>query len=84
MAGRSLWVNRKNPALVGAQAMRGLPAEVLDWHGDAGHVLAQGERWQARGEEVFTTREIVEVTDVNGLTLFVRRPVRTESDGERP
>jgi membrane-bound serine protease (ClpP class) len=85
IAGRSLWRTRKNPALVGAQAMRGLPAEILDWHGDSGHVLAQGERWQARGEEVFTTREMVEVTDVNGLTLFVRRrPVRTESDGERP
>jgi membrane-bound serine protease (ClpP class) len=85
LAGRSLWVTRKNPALVGAQAMRGLPAEVLDWHGDSGHVVAQGERWQARSEEVFATREIVEVTAVKDLTLFVRRrPDRTISDGDPP
>src|SRR5467141_145753 len=29
----SLWRARRNPARVGGQAMRGLPAEVLDWSG---------------------------------------------------
>jgi membrane-bound serine protease (ClpP class) len=83
LAGRSLWVTRKSPALVGMQAMHGLPAEILDWSGNAGHVLAQGERWQARGDEVFTPGEMVEVTTVKDLTLVVRRrPVKMERDGE--
>jgi membrane-bound serine protease (ClpP class) len=63
--------------------MHGLPAEILDWSGNAGHVLAQGERWQARGDEVFTPGEMVEVTTVKDLTLVVRRrPVKMERDGE--
>jgi membrane-bound serine protease (ClpP class) len=77
LAGRSLWATRKSPALVGAQAMRGLPAEILDWRGDAGYVLVQGEHWQARGEEAFTPGEMVEVVTVKDLTLVVRRrPVK--------
>src|SRR5262249_12654434 len=44
---------RKAPALVGGQAMRGLSAQVLDWSENEGHVVAQGERWQARGAETF-------------------------------
>ncbi len=59
--------------------MRGLSAEIVDWSGGAGHVIAQGERWQARGAEAFTPGETVEVTTVDGLTLEVRRrPAREE------
>ena len=52
----SLWRARRNPARVGAQAMRGLPAEVLDWSGSEGHVFTHGERWQAHGTEALTAR----------------------------
>jgi len=45
----SLWRARRNPVRVGGQAMRGLPAEVLDWSGSEGHVFTHGERWQAQG-----------------------------------
>jgi membrane-bound serine protease (ClpP class) len=73
---------RKAPALVGAQAMRGLPAEVLDWNGNEGHVFAHGERWQARGAETFKTGETVEVANVVDLTLLIRRtPARTGEGG---
>ena len=83
--GRHLWGARKSPARVGAQAMCGQPAEVLDWSGEAGDVVAQGERWQAHGEEAFTPGETVEVTTVEGLTLVVRRgPAQTVRDGELP
>ena len=61
------------PALVGAQAMRGLPAEVLDWNGNEGHVFAHGERWQARGAETFKPGETVEVANIVDLTLLIRR-----------
>nr|WP_246550719.1 nodulation protein NfeD [Bradyrhizobium liaoningense] len=66
------------PERVGAQAMRGLPAEVLDWRGSEGHVFAHGERWQARGAETFKPGETVEVASVVDLTLLIRRaPART-------
>jgi membrane-bound serine protease (ClpP class) len=64
---------RKGPVRVGAQAMRGLPAEVLDWNDTEGHVFAHGERWQARGVEAFRPGEVVEVANIVDLTLVVRR-----------
>jgi membrane-bound serine protease (ClpP class) len=63
----------KAPERVGAQAMRGLAAEVLDWNGSEGHVFAHGERWQARGAETFKPGETAEVTNVIDLTLLIRR-----------
>lgn len=69
----SLWRARKKPALVGARAMRGLPAKVIDWSGSEGHVFADGERWQARGVEVLAPGETVEVSGIKNLTLEVRR-----------
>jgi len=85
LVGSFLWGARKSPVRVGAQAMRGLPAEILDWSGDAGHVIAQGERWQARGGEAFAPGEAAEVTAIDGLTLVVRRsPARPTKDGEPP
>jgi membrane-bound serine protease (ClpP class) len=68
-----LWRTRGNPARVGALAMRGLPAEVLDWSGNEGHVFTHGERWQAHGAESLAPGETVEVTGIKDLTLVVRR-----------
>lgn len=73
---------RKGPVRVGAQSMRGLSAEVLDWSENRGHVFAHGERWQARGVETFKPGEVVEVANITGLTLLVRRaPVPTGKGG---
>jgi membrane-bound serine protease (ClpP class) len=78
----SLWRARRNPARVGGQAMRGLPAEVLDWSGSEGHVFTNGERWQAHGAEVLAPGETVEVAGIRDLTLVVRRrSARTVSEG---
>src|SRR6267143_933056 len=78
----SLWRARRNPARVGVQAMRGLPAEVLDRSGSEGHVFTHGERWQAHGTEVLAPGETVEVADIKDLTLVVRRrSPRTVSEG---
>jgi membrane-bound serine protease (ClpP class) len=70
---RSLRRADKGPVRVGAQAMRGLSAQVLDWSENEGHVFAQGERWQARGAETFKPGEVVEVANIIDLTLVVRR-----------
>jgi membrane-bound serine protease (ClpP class) len=73
---------RKGSARVGAQAMRGVSAEVLDWSENAGHVFAQGERWLARGSETFKPGEVVEVANITDLTLVVRhRPALTGEGG---
>ena len=69
----SLHRARKGPVRVGAQAMRGASAEVLDWSENEGHVFAQGERWQARGAETYRPGEMVEVASIVDLTLVVRR-----------
>jgi membrane-bound serine protease (ClpP class) len=69
----SLLRARKGPVRVGAQAMRGLSAEVLDWSVNEGHVFAQGERWRARSAETFKRGEVVVVANITDLTLVVRR-----------
>jgi membrane-bound serine protease (ClpP class) len=71
----------KGPARVGAQAMRGLPAEVLDWNENEGHVFAHGERWRARSVETFEPGEVVEVANIIDLTLVVRRASATAGEG---
>lgn len=83
--GRYVWSARKGPARTGAQAMLGLPAEILDWSGRAGHVLAEGERWRAQSEETFTAGEKAEIESVRDLTLIVRRKrAQIQSTGELP
>jgi membrane-bound serine protease (ClpP class) len=73
---------RKGPVRLGAQAMRGLSAEILDWSEREGHVFTQGERWQARGAEAFKPGEVVEVANVIDLTLVVqRRPELSAREG---
>jgi membrane-bound serine protease (ClpP class) len=72
---------RKGPVRVGAQAMRGLSAEVLDWSESEGHVFAQGERWQARSAETFKPGDTVEVASIKDLTLMVRRQQALAGEG---
>lgn len=82
LTGSYLWAARKNLPRVGAQAMRGLPAKVLDWEGSEGHVLARGERWRAKADEPIAVGDSVEVADVSGLVLTIRRR-NVRSDGAR-
>ncbi|MFD2052944.1 nodulation protein NfeD [Mesorhizobium calcicola] len=73
LTGTYLWTARKSLPRVGGEAMRGLSAEILDWQGGEGHVLAQGERWRAKADEPIAPGDSVEVTDVSDLVLTVRR-----------
>ncbi|MER9407086.1 nodulation protein NfeD [Mesorhizobium caraganae] len=73
LTGTFVWAARKNPPRVGGEAMRGQPAEILDWQGGEGHVLAQGERWRAKADEPVAPGDSVEVTGVSDLVLTVRR-----------
>ncbi|RWM22904.1 MAG: nodulation protein NfeD [Mesorhizobium sp.] len=82
LTGSYLWAARKHVPRVGAQAMQGLPAKVLDWEGSEGHVLARGERWRAKADEPIAVGDSVEVADVRGLVLTIRRR-NAGSDGAR-
>ncbi|MER9879619.1 nodulation protein NfeD [Mesorhizobium sp. M0118] len=82
LTGSYLWAARKNVPRVGAQAMHGLPAKVLDWQGSEGHVLARGERWRAKADEPLAVGDSVEVADVRDLVLTIRRR-NVRSDGAR-
>jgi len=73
LTGTYVWAARKNPPRVGGEAMRGQPAEILDWQGAEGHVLALGERWRARADEPIAAGDSVEVTDISDLVLTVRK-----------
>ncbi|UCI34325.1 NfeD family protein [Mesorhizobium sp. B4-1-4] len=73
LSGTYLWAARKNPPRVGGEAMRGQLAEILDWQGGEGHVLALGERWRAKADEPIAAGDSVEVTDIADLVLTVRR-----------
>jgi membrane-bound serine protease (ClpP class) len=77
----SLQRARKGPVRVGAQAMRGLSAEVLDWSENEGHVFAHGERWQARSAETFKPGDVVVVANIIDLTLVVRRRPALTGEG---
>ncbi|WFP61594.1 nodulation protein NfeD [Mesorhizobium sp. WSM4904] len=73
LAGSYLWSARRNPPRIGGEAMRGLPVQILDWEGGEGHVLALGERWQAKADEPIAPGDRAEVTGVSDLVLTVRR-----------
>lgn len=77
----SVWRARKEPVRIGAQAMRGVPAEVIDWSESEGHVFAQGERWKARSAEAFKPGDAVEVANIVDLTLVVRRRPALAGEG---
>lgn len=73
ITGSYLVTARRSPARVGAQAMRGATARIVDWSERSGHVLTQGERWRAQSEETFNAGDEVEIAEVKDLTLTVRR-----------
>lgn len=57
----------------GTEALIGQPARVLDWSAASadGHVLLDGERWQASGETMLQPGQQVWVVEVNGLHVKV-------------
>jgi membrane-bound serine protease (ClpP class) len=80
-----VWRTRHQPVRTGAPAMLGQPAEVLDWSGQEGHVLAFGERWQAQASQALMPGEHVTITRIEGLMLEVRRmPEMVVSPGGQP
>lgn len=69
----AIFATKRERAHAGTVTMKGQPARVLDWSGEAGHVHTQGELWRARGPRGLLPDETVLIADLDGLTLTVRR-----------
>jgi membrane-bound serine protease (ClpP class) len=66
-----VWRGQRKKAVSGAEQLAGGDAVVLDWQDGEGHVWAQGERWQARGEGNFSSGVKLKIKRLEGLTLIV-------------
>ena len=67
LASRSL----RRPVVTGVQAMVGRRGEVLEAFSDRGRIRYGGEIWNARSGVSLQTGQIVRITRVDGLTLWV-------------
>ncbi|MDI7862037.1 nodulation protein NfeD [Rhizobiaceae bacterium n13] len=74
LVARLAFTARQHAVVTGAEEMIGIPGKVDSWSGNAGYVIAHGERWQATSAETLTTGEQVRVVGRDGLTLQVARP----------
>lgn len=61
----------RHPIVSGREALIGLPGIVEDWDGGQGHVLAQGERWQATAPHPLGAGQPIRVIALKGLTLEI-------------
>jgi membrane-bound serine protease (ClpP class) len=67
VASRSL----RRPVVTGVQAMIGGRAEVLEAFSGTGRIRYGGELWNARSASALQAGQIVRITQVDGLTLWV-------------
>jgi membrane-bound serine protease (ClpP class) len=61
----------RRPVVTGVQAMIGERAEVLDAFSGKGRIRYGGEIWNARSTSALQAGQIVRITQVDGLTLWV-------------
>lgn len=76
--------SHRHRVVTGTQALIGATAQVLDWSGSTGHVLAAGERWQAGGESGLQPGQRVRVVEVRGLRLQVSAQPPALGPPDRP
>ncbi len=69
----SIWWSTRRRAQVGAEALEGQPARVVDRCDPYGKVSVRGEIWSARCESGAEIDETVRISGLNGLTLIVER-----------
>ncbi len=69
---------RQRLVVTGPEELLHSRAKVIEWRGSQGRVRVHGELWKARAEDRLKTGAIVDVTDIDGLTLVVS-PQKEES-----
>jgi membrane-bound serine protease (ClpP class) len=76
----AIWWSQRRRAVVGAEALLGVDARVVQRCRPLGTVAVSGEIWNARCEDGAEAGEIVRVSGLQGLTLLVDRKVAAVSD----
>ena len=74
LASRLIVKSLKKHPVAGTEGMIGQHATILEWDGQHGRVMAQGEMWSARSvhPHPFHTNDTVVVSAVEELTLHIR------------
>ncbi|MEF7615762.1 nodulation protein NfeD [Aquincola sp. MAHUQ-54] len=85
VAVRMAVASRRQPPRSGIDRLVGRTARVLDWSGSGGHVLLDGERWQAlsAGGDTLAAGQAVQVRAFQGLRVVVA-PGATAPGAQRP
>lgn len=62
------------PVCTGTEKLAGSRAVVLNWQGESGQVVREGEIWQAesKARQSFARGQKVAISKITGLTLWVR------------
>jgi len=65
--------SKERPIAVGAEAIKGSKAEIINWHETSGEVASSGSRWSAKSKssQKFKSGDEVIVADIDGLKLIV-------------
>ena len=79
LLGYALRARRLRPTS-GVARLIGAEARVLDWSDGTGHVWAEGERWQARGDADLTEGAPARIRKIDGITLVVGRSAEDGGD----
>jgi len=73
----------RRPAQAGGEALLHQYGEIREVHGTFARVRVQGELWNAKTLEPVRCRDRVEIVNVDGLMLAVRRAPRRDPVRER-
>jgi membrane-bound serine protease (ClpP class) len=63
--------SHRRKVTTGSEAMIGMVGPILDWKDGRGHILINGERWQAVAAHPITAGDAARVTSIRDLTLNV-------------
>ncbi len=69
-----VWREQRRRVTTGREGMTGVKARIVEWREGEGYVLAQSERWHARGPRDLKPGDEVAVTGLDGLTLILGDP----------
>lgn len=70
---------RRRPVASGGRVLIGRVGHTIDWAGNAGNVLVEGERWRATAAQPLLPGQAVRVVGRRGLTLRVEAAPRGEA-----
>jgi len=69
----AMMVSMRQPAVTGREGLLHEIGEIVDASGEGLSVQVHGELWHATSPDGLRPRDLVEVMDVQGLTLSVRK-----------